>query len=294
MPFEGDHFSLSQLRADTQLVITFAKQPLDLKDTGTEVQLHCPPAAIPEGVSPSAVTLQAERLQEEAEDWPLVQSALDEVADRYTAFNISLLCDGSKIQPSGKVSVRIPIPDGYDADRLAVYRVEPTGARVPYPVEVKDGFACFETDHFSYYVLAQKAEETPPAEGALLFEQPTNGRLTAAADGQPVESGVSLPEGTAVLFTALPAAGYQLESWKLDGQTLAGEDGLQLRVTVGREGARVAVTFQAREQQPTPAPTPPTPSAGGGSPYTGDSTPLPLLTALLLAGGAAAILRRRR
>ena len=266
VPFEGNHFSLSQLRADTQLVITFAKQPLDLKDTGTEVQLH----------------------------WPLVQSALDEVADRYTAFDISLLCDGSKIQPSGKVAVRIPIPDGYDADRLAVYRVEPTGARVPYPVEVKDGFACFETDHFSYYVLAQKAEETPPAEGALLFEQPTNGRLTAAADGQPVESGTALPEGTVVLFTALPAAGYQLESWKLDGQTLAGEDGLQLRVTVGREGARVAVTFQAREQQPTPAPTPPTPSAGGGSPYTGDSTPLPLLTALLLAGGAAAILRRRR
>ena len=188
MPFEGDRFSLSQLRADTQLVVTFAKQPLDLKDTGTEVQLYCPPAAIPEGVSPSAVTLQAERLQEEAEDWPLVQSALDEVADRYTAFDISLLCDGSKIQPSGKVAVRIPIPDGYDADRLAVYRVEPTGVRVPYPVEVKDGFACFETDHFSYYVLAQKAEETPPAEGALLFEQPTNGRLTAAADGQPVES----------------------------------------------------------------------------------------------------------
>ena len=195
VPFEGNHFSLSQLRADTQLVITFAKQPLDLKDTGTEVQLH----------------------------WPLVQSALDEVADRYTAFDISLLCDGSKIQPSGKVAVRIPIPDGYDADRLAVYRVEPTGARVPYPVEVKDGFACFETDHFSYYVLAQKAEETPPAEGALLFEQPTNGRLTAAADGQPVESGTALPEGTVVLFTALPAAGYQLESWKLDGQTLAGE-----------------------------------------------------------------------
>ena len=294
VPFEGDRFSLSQLRADTQLVVTFAKQPLDLKDTGTEVQLYCPPAAIPEGVSPSAVTLQAERLQEGAGDWQLVQSALDEVAEQYTAFDISLLCDGSKIQPSGKVSVRIPIPDGYDADRLVVYRVEPTGARVPYPVEVKDGFACFETDHFSYYVLAQKAEETPPAEGALLFEQPTNGRLTAAADGQPVESGVSLPEGTVVLFTALPAAGYQLESWQLDGQTLAGEGGLQLRVTVGKEGARVAVTFQAREQQPTPTPTPPTPSAGGGSPYTGDSTPLPLLTALLLAGGTAAVLRRRR
>ena len=98
-----------------------------------------------------------------------------------------------------------------------------------------------------------------------------------------------------VLFTALTATGYQFESWQLDGQNLAGEDGLQLRVTVGKEGARVAVTFQAREQQPTPAPTPPpTPSAGGGSPYTGDSTPLPLLTALLLAGGAAAVLRRRR
>ena len=38
-----------------------------------------------------------------------------------------------------------------------------------------------------------------------------------------MESGTALPEGTVVLFTALPAAGYQLESWKLDGQTLAGE-----------------------------------------------------------------------
>ena len=91
-----------------------------------------------------------------------------------------------------------------------------------------------------------------------------------------------------VIFTALPAAGYQLESWQLDGQTLAEEDGLQLRVTVGREGARVAVTFQAREQLPAPAPAPtPTHPADGADPYTGDSAPLPLLTALLLAGGAA-------
>ncbi len=86
-----------------------------------------------------------------------------EGVQHYTAFDISLERDGVKVQPNGKVKVTLPIPAGYDKAKLTVYRVEADGSKTELPCTVNGDAVTFETDHFSVYLLAEKAA-TPATE----------------------------------------------------------------------------------------------------------------------------------
>ena len=46
-----------------------------------------------------------------------------------------------------------------------------------------------------------------------------NGTLTAQADGTPLTTGEYVPGGSDLVFTAAPAEGYMVESWKVNGET---------------------------------------------------------------------------
>lgn len=58
---------------------------------------------------------------------------------------------------NGKVTVTLPVPAGLAADKLVVYRLGDDGTLVKCEFEVKDGKVAFTTDHFSIYILAEKA-----------------------------------------------------------------------------------------------------------------------------------------
>ena len=53
------------------------------------------------------------------------------------------------------------ISEDYKGKDLIVYYITSEGAKEEHEVIVKDGYASFETNHFSTYVLAEKAEENP-------------------------------------------------------------------------------------------------------------------------------------
>lgn len=95
--------------------------------------------------------------------------------NKFVLFDISLMSNDAKVQPNGNVKISIPVPSGYDISKLIVYKVDTDGNKTEYKVNVttEDNikYAQFETDHFSYYVLA---------------EQPTNKKL----DNEP-KTGVS-------------------------------------------------------------------------------------------------------
>lgn len=84
---------------------------------------------------------------------------LTDAAGKFTAFDISLENSGAKIQPNGKVQVSIPIPAGYDRERLTVYHIAEDGAKTELPCAVTGDAVTFETDHFSLYVVAEKAAD---------------------------------------------------------------------------------------------------------------------------------------
>ena len=91
---------------------------------------------------------------------------LPDAAGKFTAFDLSLEKDGvKKIQPNGKVQVSIPIPEGYDKTRLAVYYIGENGEKIELPSAVQDDAILFETDHFSLYVVAEKEAAVPPKTG---------------------------------------------------------------------------------------------------------------------------------
>ena len=118
------------------------KQPVVMTDEETGIKIGAA-----EGVLPSDTSLVVKPSN----------FVLTDAAGKFTAFDISLESGGAKIQPNGKVQVSIPIPAGYDKTRLTIYCIADDGAKTELPSSVNGNTITFETNHFSTYVVAEKA-----------------------------------------------------------------------------------------------------------------------------------------
>ena len=118
------------------------EQPVVVTDEETGIKIGAE-----EGVLPPDTTLVVEPSS----------FVLTDAAGKFTAFDISLENGGTKIQPDGKVQVSVPIPAGYDRERLTVYHIADDGTRTELPSTIVEDTITFETDHFSLYVVAEKA-----------------------------------------------------------------------------------------------------------------------------------------
>ena len=76
-------------------------------------------------------------------------------------YDITLTQDGEKVQPNGKVLVRMPIPEGYNPDTVVIYYVTNDGTLEKLNSYCKDGYVYFETTHFSSYAIVDESEENP-------------------------------------------------------------------------------------------------------------------------------------
>lgn len=134
------------------------KMPIEVetvtnKDTNIELEYA-------EDIMPNDIRLEVDKIEKDA-NYDKIEKELKEVS-RFELFDINLLKNGEKIQPNGKVKLRIPIPEEFDKERLAVYRIEET-EKIEYDITIVKingkEFVQFETDHFSNYVLAEKKKE---------------------------------------------------------------------------------------------------------------------------------------
>ena len=72
-------------------------------------------------------------------------------------FDISTIKDGIKVQPDGKVKVRIPLPNGFGKNSVWVNYIDSVNGTVTkIPSTVVNGYVEFETDHFSYYGVVEE------------------------------------------------------------------------------------------------------------------------------------------
>lgn len=72
-------------------------------------------------------------------------------------YDISTYKDGVKVQPNGEVTVRVPLPKGFSANKVFVCYVDSTNGKVTkIPCEVKDGYVIFMTNHFSEYAVVEQ------------------------------------------------------------------------------------------------------------------------------------------
>ena len=82
--------------------------------------------------------------------------------ENYKAFDISLVADGEKVQPKGYVTVKLPIPEGFNADSTVVYYVDDSGNKTKLESTTENGYVIFETNHFSEYVLVDESSKIEP------------------------------------------------------------------------------------------------------------------------------------
>ena len=77
------------------------------------------------------------------------------LVDVYEEYNISIIENGSKIQPNGNVTIKIPVPDSYVNNECIVLHQQEDGAWQIVDSEIINGFIVFSVDHFSCFAVAQ-------------------------------------------------------------------------------------------------------------------------------------------
>ena len=96
------------------------------------------------------------------------------VEDNKIVFDISLVKDGTEVQPNGTVTVKIPVPESMDISLLKVYREETDGTFTDMNAYFANGYMVFTTDHFSKYILT-----TEEPSSALPGDINGDGKVTA-------------------------------------------------------------------------------------------------------------------
>mgnify|MGYP004459860729 FL=1 len=73
-------------------------------------------------------------------------------------FDISTYKDGVKVQPNGKIKVRIPLPQGFGSGNIFVCYVDSENGEVQkIKASVNGGYVEFEAEHFSEYAVVETA-----------------------------------------------------------------------------------------------------------------------------------------
>lgn len=105
----------------------------------------------------SGTTLDVKELTEEEKG----TITINENDQLLAAYDINLMDSASQIvQPSGIVTVKLPVPAGADTSKLTVYHVKEDGTLENMNATVVDGYLVFTTTHFSTYIITtEKAEE---------------------------------------------------------------------------------------------------------------------------------------
>ena len=160
------------------VVIVNREKPVSITDVDkeTNIKLETTTAVVPEDT-----TLEIERITE-GENYNTVIATLGNKVNKFTLYDITLKSNGVKIQPSGKVKISIPVPEGFNKEKLVVYRINEDGTKVKYDIKVETiegkDYATFETDHFSLYTLAMEETSNGSKE---LDETPKTGNVDITA-----------------------------------------------------------------------------------------------------------------
>ncbi len=78
---------------------------------------------------------------------------------KFASYDISFMLYGERVQPNGKVTVKIPLPENYNVGTTFVYYVDDSGNYEKLDSTYSDGYIIFETDHFSEYAIVDESSE---------------------------------------------------------------------------------------------------------------------------------------
>jgi hypothetical protein len=114
---------------------------------------------------PLDTVVSVDELDEEGEEYQRLLALIG--TDKMISYNLTLFSKTKNNNiiklDNGKFLVNIPVPSELEGKTLIVYYVNAKNEKEAHDVTVKDGYASFETDHFSIYSLTEKiaGEENP-------------------------------------------------------------------------------------------------------------------------------------
>lgn len=116
---------------------------------------------VKDGMFPNITVLQINKLNNEDfgnqgyEILEMVDRVLSDVANDSVSFEITALSYNQEVQPTKKIIVTFPIPEGFDSDYIAFYHVDKSGFYefVPAEIDRENGVCRAVIDHFSTYSI---------------------------------------------------------------------------------------------------------------------------------------------
>ena len=90
----------------------------------------------------------------------LVNRTLSDVVNNSVTFEITALSYNQEVQPTKKIIVTFPIPEGFDSDYIAFYHVDKNGTYeiVPAEIDRENGVCRAVIEHFSTYAIVSLNE----------------------------------------------------------------------------------------------------------------------------------------
>lgn len=146
-------------------------QAVEIRHEGTGITVTAPANVLPEGA-----TLHVDVLSQ-GSGFRLAQNSLSDVGSKLKVLDIYIQHAGKVIQPDGTITVRVPIPEGFDKTRLALYYIATDGKKIQLPIQIDGNEVVFHTTHFSTYALVETSASSSSQNGNNQSEgQQTDGQ----------------------------------------------------------------------------------------------------------------------
>lgn len=121
------------------------------------------------GVVPEDTQIVVKPVEKGNANFTIINNALEHTSNKWVAYDITLMSQGVTIQPNGKVKITMPVPSGFNKNKMVLYRIEDDGTKtkLDFTLDKNKKNIVFETDHFSLYVVAEEDSSItqPPKTG---------------------------------------------------------------------------------------------------------------------------------
>lgn len=162
---------------------------VDLEDKETGIKIHAD-----KGVFNENVTLVVKPIVTGEEAYENAAQVLNEVGRKFKLYDIYFVNEsGEQVQPNGKVTVSYPVPEGYNAEELAVYRINEDGSKTLVNGTMENGSFVTVQKSFGVHGLIVKGSTITDAENGEDLNPPTGDNVPVAA-----LAALTLVSGTAV------------------------------------------------------------------------------------------------
>ena len=133
---------------------------VNVTDSTTGIKIQADEGVFPEGVKLVVTPITS------GADYDRAASILSDVGKKFRLFEIHFELNGAEVQPNGIVTVYYPIPEGYDADKVVLYRINDDGTKTLVKGTVENGFYKVMTKSFSTYALVEHGSTITDAENS--------------------------------------------------------------------------------------------------------------------------------